>query len=53
MKKAFKFISSRWLAILHDLLMVNISWLGAFILRFDTVDPNILAQAFGDRKSVV
>lgn len=47
MKKAFKFISSRWLAILHDLLMVNISWLGAFVLRFDTVDPNILAQAFG------
>ncbi len=45
MKKTFKFISSRLLAILHDLFMINVAWISAFILRFDSVNLEILTNA--------
>lgn len=45
MKKTFKFISSRWLAILHDLLMINIAWLAAFALRFDAFNLDVIMLA--------
>ena len=45
MKKTFKFISSRWLAILHDLLMINIAWLVAFALRFDAFNLDVIMLA--------
>ncbi len=45
MKKTFKFISSRWLAILHDLFMINFAWVAAFILRLDTFKVEVLMQS--------
>lgn len=45
MQKTFKFISSRWLAILHDLLMINVGWIAAFILRFDTFNLDVIINA--------